>query len=232
MVKIEEAVVVRYQKAGSTFEILVDPEAVMKLREGKEIDVGSALAVMEIFKDARKAEKASEAEMEKIFGTSDVIEVARRIMKEGEFHPTAEQRRKMVEQIRNQIIEIIARNSVDPRTGLPHTRERIERAMEEAKVHIKIAPPASQINEVIKALRPVLPLKFGTTKLEVIIPNRYAPALYGKLKSMAKILREDWLATGLRAKVEIPAGYKVDFMEFLGNATRGEAIVKEVEENA
>jgi len=227
MVRIEDAVIVKYEKMGHRFEILVDPEAVMKLREGEKVDVREALAVEEIFKDARKAEKVSEVEMEKIFGTTDIAEVARVIMKEGEFHPTTEQKRRLLDQIRRQLIEIIARNSVDPRTGLPHTRERIERALEEARVQIKLAPAASQINEVVKALRPILPLKFGTTNLVVTIPNRYAPGLYGKIKGMAKILREEWLPTGLMLRVEIPSGYKVDFIEFLGNATRGEAIVKE-----
>ncbi len=233
MVRIEDAIVVRFEKAGLRFEVLADPDAVMSLREGKEVDVPSSLAVMEIFRDARKAEKASESDLEKVFGTDDPLKVAVRIMKEGEFHPTAEQRREMLDRVRKQIIDIIVRNSVDPRTGIPHTRERIERAMAEARVQIKLAPPASQINDVVKALRPILPLKFGTAKLVVTIPNRYAPAIYGRIKSIAKILREEWLPTGLMLRVEVPAGYKIDFIEFLGNSTRGEASVKEEgEENA
>ena len=60
-VKIDDAIVIRLSKTGERFEILVDPDAVMKLRQGGEIDFREALAVQEVFKDARKAERASES---------------------------------------------------------------------------------------------------------------------------------------------------------------------------
>ncbi len=229
MVTLDEAVVVRYEKEGHRFEILADPEAVLALREGKKVNIKEALAVEEIFKDARKAERASEEALIKVFGTTDVQAIAEKIMKEGEFRPTVEQRRRMLERIRKQIIEIIAKNSVDPRTGLPHPRERIERALEEARVKIELKPPMQQIERIVKALRPVLPLRFGTIKLLVKIPPAYTARAYGKIKGLGRLLREEWGNDGsLVVKLEVPSGEKVDVIEAISKITNGEAEVKEV----
>ncbi len=228
-VPLEKAIVVKLEKLGKTFEVLADPDGVLDLREGKKVNVRDILAIDEIFKDARKGERASEEDIMKVFGTTDIEKVAEIIIKEGEFRPTAEQRRKMLERIRKQIIELIARNSVDPRTNLPHPRERIENALEQAKVKIDLRPAAEQINEVVKALRPILPLKFGTVKLQLIIPMKYANSVYGKVKREAKVLREQWSSSGVILWVEVPSGMKVEFMEMIANLTRGEAGVKEVE---
>ncbi|MBR9679847.1 MAG: ribosome assembly factor SBDS [Candidatus Altiarchaeota archaeon] len=226
-VKIEDAIVIRLSKTGERFEILVDPDAVMKLRQGGEIDFREALAVQEIFKDARKADRASESAIEQVFGTDDIIQAAAVIMKKGDFHPTAEQKRQMTKKVRNQIIDRIARNAIDPRTNIPHTRDRISWALDEAKIKIDMSSAAQQMNDVVKALQPILPLKFGMTKLDITIPNRYAPSLYGKIKGQAKILREQWMANGLILRLEIPSGTKTDFYDFLNNATKGEVIIKE-----
>ena len=226
-ISLDDAVVVRYEKGGERFEILVDPDAVLKLRQGGEIDFREALAVQDVFKDARKAERASETALEKVFETTDPIQAAAVIMKQGEFHPTAEQKKKMLEQIRKQIIELIARNSVDPRTNLPHTHDRLEWALDQAKVKIELAPAAQQLNSITKELRVVLPLKFGTTKIQITIPNKYAPSLYGQVKSRAKVLREQWMANGLVLRLELPSGLKTEFYDFLNNATKGEIVIKE-----
>jgi len=228
MVRVEDAAIVRLEKGGK-FEVLADPDAVLKIREGKQVPIHEALAIVEIFKDARAADKASLADIQEAFGTEDIEAAAYEILRKGEFHLTTEQKRRIIEKMRNRIIETIARNSVDPRTKLPHTRERIEWALKEAKVKIDDRPVAVQVDEIVKAIRPVLPVSFGTTVLEVIVPAAYAPSLYGRLKGMGKLLKENWLANGsLQVRIEVPSGSKVDVIAKLGDATRGEVIVKEV----
>jgi ribosome maturation protein SDO1 len=230
VVRIDEAIVVAYEKNGVSFEVLVDPNAVLDYREGKNVDARSALAVFEIFRDARKADKAGEADMVKAFGFSETEGVALEIMKKGEFHPTTEQKRQMLEKVRKQVIEMIVKNAVDPRTNLPHTRDRINWAIEEAKVKIDLRAPSQQVNEVVKEIRLVLPMRFGTAKLRVIVPSAFAHSIYGKIRSLGKVTRESWLANGsLQAVIEVPSGMKVDVITELGNFTKGEAIVKEEE---
>lgn len=228
MVRVDDAAIIRLERGGR-FEVLADPDAVLKIREGKDVPLSEALAIVEIFKDARAADKVSIADIKKAFGTDSVEAVAYDILRKGEFHLTTEQKRTMVKRVRNQVIEMISRNSVDPRTKLPHTRERIEWALNEAKVKIDDRPVAQQVDGIVKMIRPVLPINFGTTVLELTVPSKYAPSLYGRIKGMGKLVKEQWLANGsLQVRLEVPSGAKVDVISKLGDATKGELIVKEV----
>jgi len=229
MVRVDDATIIRYEKQGHRFEILADPDAVLAIREGKEVDLREAFAIVEVFKDARKADKASEETMQKVFGTINEEEIVLRIAKEGDFHLTTEQKRKIVEKIRKQIIESIARNSIDPRTKLPHTRERIELALEKAPVNIDMRPAMQQVQDVVKSLQPILPISFGKARLRIVVPAQYSQSTYGLVHKLGNVLREDWLADGsLQVRLEIPSGTKVDVMEQLGNAAKGEITIQEV----
>ena len=65
----KEYVIARVEKSGEKFEILVKPEAVQKIRDGKEVDLLKELAIDEIFKDAHKGSKASEEKMVEFFAS-------------------------------------------------------------------------------------------------------------------------------------------------------------------
>ncbi|MEK6911620.1 MAG: hypothetical protein AABX36_02295, partial [Candidatus Thermoplasmatota archaeon] len=91
----KEYVIARIEKAGERFEVLVKPDAVQKIRDGKEVRVLENLAIDQIFRDAHKGSKASEEKMREFFGTTEPLEVAREIIKRGEIQPTTEQRREM-----------------------------------------------------------------------------------------------------------------------------------------
>ena len=136
MMDINKAILVRLKKGGENFEVLVDCEKAIEFKSGKIEDIREVLAAERIYKDAKKGDKASENEMEKIFGSSDVKEIAREIIKKGEMHVTAEHKAKLRESKKKRLIELIHRNAVDSKTGLPHPVKRIEAAMEEARVHI------------------------------------------------------------------------------------------------
>ncbi|MEO2241576.1 MAG: ribosome assembly factor SBDS [Euryarchaeota archaeon] len=223
-VSLEEAVVARLEKGGERFEVLVDPEGARKLREGEDVDVEEILAVEQVFRDARKGERASEQAMEEVFGTTEPIKVAEIIIKEGQIQLTAEQRRKMQEEIKKQIIHMIARRAVDPRTGAPHPPERIERAMEEAGVHIDPMKSAEeQVKEVIKQLRPHLPLKFEEVKVAIRIPAKYTGQAMGVVREYGDIEQEEWQQDGSWiAVVRLPAGVQDDFFERLNEITKGD----------
>ncbi len=228
MVRIEDAIVVKYERDGH-FEVLADPEMALAIKEGRSQDVRGALAAFEVFKDARKAEKASESEIERVFDTLDLEAVAGEIIRKGEFNPTTEQKRRMIREIRNRLIELVRQNSLDPRTKLPHTRERIEWAFENARVKVELRPAEEQLQQVVKELRKVLPLSFGTAKLEVHVPAQHAPSLYGKLHKLGNVLKEEWLGDGsLMLRIEVPSGMKVDVISELGELTKGDVMVKEV----
>lgn len=228
MVSLEKAVVAKLRKGGIDFEILVDPYLARDLKEGKEVNFDELLAVEEVFKNARKGERVSAEELQRNFGTTNVREIARKIILEGEVQITAEQRREMLEAKKKQIITFISKNAIDPRTNTPHPPSRIERALEEARVHIDIFKSVeAQIKDIVKALKPILPLKFEEIEIAIKVPAEYAGKAISALYNFGGVTKEEWQKDGSWICVmKIPAGMYGDLMDLLGKTTKGEALTK------
>ncbi|HEY7587714.1 MAG TPA: ribosome assembly factor SBDS [Thermoplasmata archaeon] len=224
----KEYVIARIEKAGEKFEVLVKPDAVQKLRDGKEIDLMVELAIDEIFRDAHKGSKASEEKMQEFFGTTEPLDVARRIVKTGEIQLTTEQRREMLDAKRKQIVQYIAANAINPQTGAPHPPQRIEIAMTEAKVHLDpFKAVEEQVKEVMDALRPLIPIRFEKVRIAIRLSAEDSAKSYGDIKSFGTILREEWQPTGAWiGVVEMPAGMQTEFLERLNAKTKGNVETK------
>ncbi|HUJ77873.1 MAG TPA: ribosome assembly factor SBDS, partial [Thermoplasmata archaeon] len=174
MVKVEDAVVARWETQGSRFEVLVDPQAVQDLKDGKPVDLRDKLALDQVFKDAKKGDKISEEHLERTFHTRDLAAIARQIIEKGEVQVTTEQRHRLQEAKRKQIVAAIARNAMNPQTGSPHPAGRIDAAMTEAKVHIDPFRPADQqVQEVLQKLRPLLPIRFDVVRVRIRLPGQH-----------------------------------------------------------
>ena len=219
----KEYVIARIEKSGEKFEVLVKPEAVQKIRDGKEVDLLKELAIDEIFKDAHKGSKASEEKMVEFFGTAEPLAVAKQIIQRGEIQLTTEQRRQMLEVKRKQVVQYIAANAINPQTGAPHPPQRIENAMEGAKVHVDpFKPVEEQVKDVLDALRPLLPIRFEKVRIAVKLSAEDSAKAYGDIKGYGTILKEEWSPTGAwLGVVEMPAGLQTDFLERLNAKTRG-----------
>src|SRR2546426_875917 len=213
------------QKAaeGEKFEVLVKPDAVQRIRDGKEVDLLRELAIDEIFKDAHKGSKASDEKMMDFFGTTEPLAVAKQIVQRGEIQLTTEQRRQMLEAKRKQIVQYIAANAINPQTAAPHPPQRIENAMEEAKVHVDpFKSIEEQVKEVLDALRPLIPIRFEKVRIAVKLSAEDSAKAYGDLKSFGTIVKEEWSPTGAwLGVVEMPAGLQTEFLERLNAKTKG-----------
>ncbi len=225
MVKVDDAVIARWETQGSRFEVLVDPEAVQELKDGKTVDLADKLALDQVFKDAKKGDKISEEHLEKTFHTRNLAEIARQIVLKGEVQVTTEQRHRLQETKRRQIVATIARNAMNPQTGAPHPPARIEAAMTEAKVHIDpFRPVDAQVQEVLAKLRPLIPIRFDVVKVQVRLPAQQYPRVIGELKGLGRLVEETWLANGSWSGiVEIPAGVQTELYEKLSARTKGTA---------
>jgi ribosome maturation protein SDO1 len=230
MVDIEDAIVAKLESHGETFEILIDPKVVNQLRDGKEVNLFDNMVIDEIFKNAHKGTKASEEKIKEVFGTTEVVEVAKQIILKGEVQLTAQQRKEMLEAKRNRIITEIARNALNPQTGGPHTPARIEAAMEEAKVHIDpFKPVEMQVNQVLDKLRPIIPIRFDKIKIAVKLTADDYGKCYDEIAHFGKILKDEWQKNGSWiGVVEMPAGMRDDFFDRVNHKTHGNAEFKQV----
>lgn len=219
--------IVKYHKEGSEFEILVDSDMAYEYITGKRSDPLTVLEVEDVFKDAHKGDRIAEDKLKKVFGTTDIAKIAEIMLKHGDVPITTEQRNKLLEEKRKQIVEIIARNSIDPRTNAPNPPLRIENAMREGRVMIDPFKSATdQLDEVVKKIHIIMPIKFTTVKMEVTIPAEYANKSFGTLKKYG-MKTQQYLGDGsLSASLEFPAGMQSEFFDRINNVTQGKAIVK------
>jgi ribosome maturation protein SDO1 len=216
---------VRLSIDGEHFEILVHPDPALDFKFGRKVEVSQIVAVDEVYSDANKGLRVPTEKLAKYFKTSDFQQIAETILRRGDLNLTTEQRRRLVEEKRKQIVSTIARNYVDPRTGLPHPPLRIEQAM--AEIRISIDPfkdVGEQTKIVVEQLRPILPLKSERIKLLVKVPAQYSAQSFGALKGVGEIVKEDWgVDGGLTIIIEIPAGVHSTFLDRLGSLTKGTA---------
>ncbi len=221
---LDEYVIARFRSKGENFEILIKPDAVESFRGGRDIDFLENMPVDKIFSDAKKGKEASTDMLEEVFGTDDVEVIAEEILQRGDVQITTEQRRKRQEQKRKEIINRIVRNSMNPQTGTPHPPTRIENAMSEAKIHIDPFKPVSvQMDEVVDSIRSLIPLSFKKLELRVKVRGDLYGKIYGELKSLGSIVKEDWLNDGSwLGVVKIPAGVKDEFFERINQLTKGQ----------
>lgn len=211
------------------FELLVKPDQALEYKLGKRTDLSSVLISDEIYSDANKGSRVSSDKLNKHFKTTNTNEIIKQILSRGELNLTTDQRRKMVEEKRKQIIQYINKNYVDPKTKLPHPIQRIENALENVRVVIDPFKKADdQIKTVVDSLRKILPLASEMLQLNIIIPRSFASNSINFIKSSGSLISEQWLSDGsLKVKIEINAGIRGNFLDRLGSLTKGSAQVKE-----
>ena len=218
---------VRMAIDGQHFEILVNPDAALSFKQGKNVEPSNVIVIDEVYADSTKGLRVGTEKLKKYFETDDEAKAALEILKRGELNLTQEQRKRLTEEKRRAIVAIISKNFVDPRTSLPHPPTRIEQAMEEARVTVDPFQDANeQTKVVLEKLRQMLPMKSEKVKLQVRVAPQYSGQTIGILKNFGEILKEDWGADGtLSAIVEIPAGGQPGLLDRLGSTTKGAAQV-------
>lgn len=219
---------VKYSKQGKNFEILVNEKVFDYLNKKEKLE--NVLLVNEVFRDISKGERASEEDLKKVFGTENFLEIAEKIIKEGYIQIPTEIRRKWVEEKKRQIIDFIAKNAIDPKSKKPIPPQRIELAME--KIRYNIDPfkgVEKQAEEIVKKLITVIPIKIEKTKIALKIPAEYYGKAYNFIIKEAKIIKEEWDNEGnWLCIVEIPGGFKVEFIDKLSRITEGNLLSKEL----
>jgi ribosome maturation protein SDO1 len=226
----ERYTVARLSRDGEHFEVLVKPQPALNYTTGKPTPLSEVLVTETVFTDANRGTKAGEDKLKAAFNTTDMLKIAETILKKGTLQLTTDQRRQLTAEKRKQIIAFIVRQAVDPKTNLPHPPLRIEQAMEH--VHYPIDPfknVEEQAKDIIKLLRPILPIKIEQVQVQVRIPAEYAAKAYGTVKGYGTIKREEWRADGSWFSIiEMPAGLYGPFLEKLGELTKGSSEAKKL----
>jgi len=234
MISVDKAVVARLRVKDSNFEILVDPRKAFEMKKGANVNIQDVLAYPAIYKDARKGEAVREEDLQKAFGTKDIYKIAEEIIKKGEFSLTTEQKRELIEEKRNQIATLISKRTINPQTNTPHPPQRILNAMEKAGVNVDPFLDAEvQIEKILKAIKPILPIKFEKALLQIKIPPQFAGKAYSIIAKAGEVKSEEYLSDGsLQVQIEIFSGVQDEFFRKLAEITKGNyeaKVLKKVE---
>ena len=201
-----DVTLVRYSSEGEKFEIMVKPDLALDYKLGKKKDISAVLVSDEIYTDSGKGTRPSTEKLFRAFKTEDPTAIAEIIMQKGDLNLTTDQRRKMMEDKKKQIVTYIAKTYVDPKTHLPHPPLRIEQAMKDARVSVDPQKSVDeQVKDIVEQLRSIIALKTESLQLEIIIPAQFASQSYAVLKSVGSLKSEEWQNNGsLKAILEIP----------------------------
>ena len=215
----------RVTKEGKHYEILVDLDEALKVRKGADgANVGAAVLTDAVFHNLKSGEHASEADLMKIFGSTDVLEVGEKIIKNGEVVLPTDYKNEEMDKKYKQVVDFLVKNAVSPE-GRPYTPDRIMKALHEAHVNVKNKPIDSQMTEIVDALAVVLPIKVEMKRLMVTVPAQHTGKAYGVVNEFKE--SEEWLGNGdLKIIVSIPAGLEMDFYDKLNGVTHGAGMVE------
>ena len=208
---------------------MVKPDPALEYKLGKKMDISNIMISDEIYSDANKGTRCSSEKLMKHFKTTDQLEIAKQILDKGDLNLNTDQRRKMIEEKKRQIVEYINKNFVDPQSHMPHPISRINAVLDEARVAIDpFKRLDDQLKNIIEPLRKIIPLKSEILELTVTVPSQFSGQSFSVFKTIGEIKSEQWLSDGsLQVILSITAGMKSSFLDRIGTATKGSAQVIE-----
>ncbi|MDP2947728.1 MAG: ribosome assembly factor SBDS [Nanoarchaeota archaeon] len=217
----------RIRKEGKHFEILVDLDEALKVAKGdKNANLSSAIITDMIFYDLKAGKRASEEDLVKAFETTDFMQIAEKIIKQGEVVRTTESIRAEQDKKYRQTVDFLSKNAVSPE-GRPYTPDRIIKALNEAHVNVKNKPIESQVGDIIDQISKVLPIRIERKRVRLVIPAVHTGKAYGVVKEF--MTSESWKSNGdLEVVVEMPSALMFDFYDKINSATHGSVLSEEI----
>lgn len=217
----------RIKQSGKNFEILVDLDKALEFKKGGR---GSDFLESDnVFADSKKGMVSPQSDLEEAFGTTNVGEIAEKIVKNGEVLVNQERRDEEREKKYKQVVEFFSKNAIDPQSGNAITPERMKSALEQAGISVKNGPVEGQVSEIIGSLAKIMPIKLKVRKIKLTIPAAHTGKIYGLVNQYKE--NETWLSNGdLEAVVAVPEGIVMDFYDRLNLNTHGSVISQDVNE--
>jgi ribosome maturation protein SDO1 len=79
----------------------------------------------------------------------------------------------------------------------------------------------------MKAIRPIIPIRFEEVSIAIKLGMEYAPKAYGPISKFGTLTKEEWQKDGSWiGVVTIPAGLQDDLFGLVNHLTKGNAEIK------
>jgi len=215
--------IVRFKANKITFEVCCKVGTALKFQQG-QLGFDNVLASDEIWKDSKKGDRASAAELLEAFATDNVKQVAQTIVEKGDIQLTDAERKEILEKKRNEIINYIHKCYTDPKTKTPHPVLRIDNALTELKIRIDPDVPTDrQIQDIVKRLPEVIAIKKSEIRGIVTVTHKYLAQVQGVFKKFGiKVEGEQFNSSGCDFDIAIVPGDYDKLLKELNDQTKGE----------
>ena len=121
------------------------------------------------------------------------------------------ERQTQLESAFRDVATIVTDMCVNPDTKRPYTVGVVERAMKD--IHYSVKPHKStkqQALEVIRLLKPTMPIERARMRLKVTLPSREARRVREKIGSMMVTEQEEWEGGGLEIVSVVRMQYSLE----------------------
>jgi len=141
---------VRLKSHGKRFEIACYKNKVLNWREGIEKDLNEVIQTDTIFENVGKGSIAKEKDLKAVFNTTDLEEICRRILKNGELQVSDKEREVHMEGLFRDIVQIVVERCIHPQTGRHLTPHAVESALK--GTGFSVQPEHTAKKQALKAI--------------------------------------------------------------------------------
>jgi ribosome maturation protein SDO1 len=195
---------VRYKLNKHTFEVITAPTLALKFQTQKITWTDNILESDIIFKNYAKGLKAADKDLKDAFGEAlSKLDMLKLIVQKGDIQVSADERKEAHEAKVAEILQHIIKNYVEPATGLPHPRVRLEQALEAAKFRVDPeASAAKQAQDLIRALEGKLAFSRSEKEAELSVDIKYVGSVSGIVHSKCNVKSERYSPDAQSGKLE------------------------------
>uniref|UniRef100_A0A6U9QUQ6 C2H2-type domain-containing protein n=1 Tax=Picocystis salinarum TaxID=88271 RepID=A0A6U9QUQ6_9CHLO len=215
--RLTNVAVVRYKKGGVRFEIACYKNKVLNWRNGIETDLDEVVQTTSVFSNVSKGVFASQEDLQRVFGTTDQVEIVKIILQKGELQVSDKERELEYATLFKDVVSIVVDKCVNPETQRPYPAGIIERTLKE--LHFAVDPKKTakqQAMEAIPSIQKVFPIERAKMRLKMALPK----ALHKQFRELlsaenAQVERESATDEGTAFTVLIDPGSFRKFDSFV-----------------
>ncbi|UZJ54311.1 hypothetical protein CBS101457_003631 [Exobasidium rhododendri] len=195
-IKLTNVSIVRLRKAGKRFEIACYKNKVMDWRSGTETELDEVIQIENIFSNVSKGALVPQEDLKKAFGSTNVDEIIKEILKKGELQVGEKERNHELSTTWKEIVTLVCEKCVDPGSQRPYPSGMIDKAMSDIHYSIKTGKSTkSQALDVIRQLQAsdTIPIERAKMRIRLTMANKEGKRLKEKIIPLADTVEdEDW----------------------------------------
>lgn len=189
-----------------------------------------------------KGQVASNEDLKAAFGTTNVDEILLEILKKGELQVGNKERQQNAQQLRAEVLQIVADKCINPGTKRPYPTTIIDKALHE--LNFNLVPSKTAKNQALEAIKllvekQIIPIARARMRIRVTGNSKEAKKYADKVKAfIVETEDEDWGAEWELIGFVDPGSFR-PLDELVGAESKGKAsvevldtaVVKEGDEN-